>query len=144
MKRRFARQEKIDFLLENNHFKKLHLALYLGSVFAIGVVYFLTIFLFSKIVNMSITAIFSILLGLVLVFHRDKLVRKLSDYIDEKKRKQYKEENHKGLKTTLRKVGPKKRDLKFNVKGKIPFKERIYSIKKKFSKSNDSDYIEVK
>lgn len=146
MKGRLARKEKIDFLLENKHYRQLHLILYLTSVISIVLIYFTTILLFSKFVNVVVTAIFSIVFGLALVFHRDKLVRKISNHLNDKKRKQYREENQKGLQTTIKKIGTRNRNLKFDVKGKLTLKEKAQKIKSKFYKKNkeQKDYIEIK
>lgn len=149
MKRRLNRQEKIGFLLENKHYRRLHLILYLLSVITIVVVYFFTILLFSKFVNMLITAIFSLVFGLALVFHRDKLVRKISNHIDEKKRKQLKENNQRGLQTTLKKIGTRNKKIKFDFIHKTTFKERTQKMASKFSKPKKGkeesvEYIEIK
>lgn len=58
------------------------------------------------------------------------------------------------LKTTLRKITPKNNRLKFNIKNKVPLKERFEKIKTKFKEMNEKpdpknkkkvkpDYIEI-
>ena len=146
MKGRLARREKIDFLLENKHYRQLHLALYLTSVVTLVLVYFTTVILFSKFVNVIITAVFSLVFGLALVFHRDRLVKKISDHLNEKKRQQQKQNNKRNLKTTLNRLGPsKKRKIKFDIKGQVSFAQRVQNLKQKFSKNNqEKEYVEIK
>lgn len=151
MKKRFQKKEKINFLLESKHYKKLHLWLYLLSVFSIVCVYFITILLFSTYANTLITAIFSLTVGLGLVFHRDKLVKKISNHIDEVKRKEYKKKNEKGLRSTLKRITPKS-NLKLDMSsGKVKVKKNLkesFSFKKKNEpkkinkKTNDEGYVE--
>ena len=98
---------------------------------------------------MLITAIFSLVFGLALVFHRDKLVRKISNHIDEKKRKQLKENNQRGLQTTLKKIGTRNKKIKFDFIHKTTFKERTQKMASKFSKPKKGkeesvEYIEIK
>ncbi len=151
MKKRFQKKEKINFLLESKHYKKLHLMLYLLSVFSIVCVYFITIILFSAYANTLITAIFSLVIGLALVFHRDKLVKKISNHIDDVKRKEHKKKNERGLKSTLKRITPKS-NLKLDMSsGKVKVKKSLsesFSFKKKDEskkikkKTNDEGYVE--
>ena len=143
MIRKIKNKEKIDFLLQNKHYKKLHLYLYILSVILIVLVYFITIFIFSSFSkNYIISAIFSFIIGIYLVYNRDKLTQKISEKLESKKREKIKKENKKGLKTTLRRIRPENKSLKLNIRPKESFK-----IKNKFSKKNKNkktpDYIEI-
>jgi hypothetical protein len=150
MKNRLKKKEKISFLLENKHYKKLHLALYFLSVFSIVCVYFVTIMLFSAYANFLITAIFSLVVGLALVFHRDKLVKAISEHLNEVKRKDYKKKNENGLKSALKRITPKSKIKLDMSSGKVKVKKNFketFSFKKKektkSSKKNDEGYIEI-
>lgn len=148
MIRKVSKREKINFLLENKHYQRLHLYLYLLSITIIGLIYFLGVILFSKYTNIVITTIFSITIGLYLLYKRDKLVKIISSKLHEKKIKKNKENNKKGLKTTLKRITPKNKNIKFNIKTKTPINEKIKNIKQKFNKKetkkNKVDYIEIK
>jgi len=148
MIRKIKNKEKIDFLLQNKHYKKLHLYLYILSVILIVLVYFITIFIFSSFSkNYIISAIFSFIIGIYLVYNRDKLTQKISEKLESKKREKIKKENKKGLKTTLRRIRPENKSLKLNIRPKESFKIKINKIKNKFSKKNKNkktpDYIEI-
>lgn len=98
---------------------------------------------------MIITAIFSLIFGLALVFHRDKLVRKISNILDDKKRKQFKEDNQRGLQTTLKKIGTRNKKIKFDFIHKTTFKEKTQKFTSKLSKpkkekKENVEYIEIK
>lgn len=151
-KKKVNNKEKINFLLENKEFKKLHLIIYLFSVCLIVLVYFVSVVVFSKYFNILITALFSLFVGIYLVFNRDLLVKVISRHLEEKKRQRIKKENKLGLKTTLKHITPK-RDIKLSIKGKTSFKDRMNNLKVKLipkSKTNeqkkreDPDYLELK
>lgn len=143
MIRKVRKRDKMNFLLENKDYQRLHLYLYLVSIAIIVSIYFLGILLFSKYTNIFISSVVSLTIGLYLVYNRDKLVKQISSKIQDKKRIKNKENNKKGLKTTLKKITPKNRNLKFNIKTKVSLKEKISNIKKKIDK-NKEDYIEIK
>ena len=150
MKKSLKNREKINFLLENKHYKKLHVALYFLSVFSIVCLYFVTIFLFSAYANFLITAIFSLVIGLGLVFHRDKLVKLISEYLNEVKRKDYKKKNENGLKSALKRITPKSKVKLDMSSGKVKVKKNLretFSFKKKEKqvkkKTNDEGYVEI-
>ncbi len=145
MNKNLKKKEKINFLLENKHYKKLHLLLYFSSLAAIVFVYFLTVLIFSSFTNMLITTSFSVILGIFLVLHRDKLVKKISDFLTEKKRKDYKKNNSNSLKTTLKKIGPKS-NLKLDLNKNSKFKIKVSSFKIKIptKKKKGKGYLEIK
>lgn len=149
MIKKISKREKINFLLENKHYQKLHLYLYLVTVLLIVLIYYLLILIFSPYSpNLMITGILSITIGIGMVYYRDRIVKKISDYLENKKRVQTKTKNKSGLKTTLRKITPKNKKLKLDIKGKTTLKEKLDKVKKKFSKKNKTkkspDYIELK
>lgn len=144
-------KDKINFLLENKHYQKLHLYLYFLSIIIIVSVYFLTVILFSKFTNILATGIISLIIGTFLVYNRDKLVKLIGNHLQDKKRKKNKVDNKKGLKSTLRRITPqKKSNLKLNIKEKIPLKEKIQNFKKKIKKDKSKinkkkvEYLEIK
>ena len=140
-------KERINFLLQNKHYRRLHLILYLLSVTAIVLVYFVTIIIFSKFTNILLTAITSLILGLTLVFKRDILVKRISEHLENKKRKENKIKEKSGLKTTLRNIAPKTKKMKLNITPKVPFKEKIKHFKKSIKKDKNQkqkDYLEIK
>ncbi len=139
------RKEKINFLLENKHYRKLHLYLYLISISIITAIYFILVIIFSAYVNIFITGTISILIGVYLVFNREKLVRLIDSKLQDKKREKYKEKNKEGLKTTLRTITPKNKKLKLNIGGKTTIKEKFNFIKEKLSKKKgkEKEYLEV-
>lgn len=145
---RKKKNKKINFLLENEHYRKLHLYLYLLSITVIAIIYMFIVLLFSSYSNYLITGIVSILIGLYLVFNRDKLVKYISDKLHEKEIKKRKKQNKEGLKSTLTRITPKpKRNIKLSIK-ETSFKSKITGIKTKFTPKNKTkktqDYIEIK
>lgn len=153
MKFRRKTKEKINLSLETKEYRRLHLFLFFLSTILVVVVYFLSILLFSGILetffpgssNMYVTAIFSFAVGLYLVFKRDIITKKISNILQERKRKEIKRENKEGLKTTLKKITPK-RKVKFKIEGKLSVKDRLIKAKEKltFKKKKEKDYIELK
>ncbi len=146
--RKLKRKKNINFLLENKHYKTLHIFLYLVSVAIITIIYFITLLIFSAYVHTLVTVIASLLIGLYIVFNRDRIVMAVSDQMQERRRKRYKETSKENLKTTLRKITPKNKRLKLNIKGRTSFKEKIYNVKERFSKKDKKkkskvDYIEI-
>lgn len=148
MIRKVGKKDKMNFLLENKDYQRLHLYLYLASIAIIVCIYFLGILLFSSYTNIFLSSVVSLTIGLYLIYNRDKLVRQISSKIQDKKRRKNKENNKKGLKTTLNKITPKNRNLKFNIKAKVSLKDKMSNIKKKFNKNKSNktkeDYIEIK
>jgi len=138
--------KKIDFLLENKHYRKLHLYIYLVSVFTIVGVYFLIIAIFNQS-NIIITGLISILIGLYLVFKRDEIVKVISTKLQEKKLKTRKAENKANLKSTIRKITPKpKRNISLKIGGSLTLKDKYHNLKNKFNKKTkkSQEYIEIK
>ncbi len=116
MSKKAKRNKNANFLIDNKHYKKLHLLVYFLSIFIIVFTYFVCLILFSDIVNIIITSIVSFGVGLFVVLKRNELVNTISDRIETIKRKRYKNEKKMGLKTTLRQIGPsKKNSLKVGV-----------------------------
>ncbi|MDA3855613.1 MAG: hypothetical protein PF569_05105 [Candidatus Woesearchaeota archaeon] len=148
MKKKIQKRKNINFLLDNKHYKRLHLILYLISITLIVLVYFLTIIVFSSYLHFLVSVLFSFLIGLYIVFNRNKLVNNISDRIENYKRKHYKKESKENLRTTLKKITPK-RNIKFNIKSKFSLKEKAANIKnnfksKKNKKKKSQEYIEIK
>jgi len=149
MIKKTKKKEKIDFLLQNKHYKKLHLYLYILSVILIVTIYFMSVYLFSSFSkNYIISAVFSFIIGVYLVYNRDELTQKISEKLENKKRKKLKKENKEGLKTTLRRISPKNKRFKLNIKTKETINEKIIKIKKKLTKKgkknkNSPEYIEI-
>lgn len=139
------KKKNVDFLLQSKHYEKLHLILYGLTVLLLLLMYIIFLFLISNILYRNILyVLFSLSLGLYLVFNRDELVKNISNQLDEIKRKEIKKNDMSNLKTTLRKIAPKNKNLKLNIKGKTPLKDRINSLKRKYNKkSKDPDYIEI-
>jgi FtsH-binding integral membrane protein len=98
--RKPMKKNDLNFLLENKHYKRLHLFLYLISITLITLSYFLIIIIFSEQFHFVISVIFSLVIGLYIVMNRNKLVKIISDHIEDKKRKDYK----KNLKRTLKQL----------------------------------------
>lgn len=149
MVKRTQKREKIDFLLESKHYKRLHLLLYITSLTAIVMVYFLSIIIFSGYANLLITGIFSLVTGVTIFFNRDKIVKKISEFLNERKIKKNKQSNKDGLKSTLKNISPK-RKFKLNISKETSFKEKITHFKKKLNKKENpkkkqkKEYIEIK
>jgi len=140
------KKRKIDFFLNNKHYRRLHLMLYFISISITVLTYFLTIILFSKFVNLILTSVVSFIIGLYIVLNRDRLVKQLSEKIQDKNRKKIKSNNKTGLKTTLREITPKNTKLKFNIKTKSSIKEKAQKIKSKINKTTkkqNNEYIEI-
>ena len=146
-KKRASRRQ--DFLIENSHYRRLHLYLYFMSLIVLLGVYFVIIILFSdSSYKLVISLIASLFLGLYLVFKRDKMVKKLSEYIQERKRKKLKEDNKSGLNTTLKRITPKNKSLKLKVGQRFSLKAKIIELTKKLqkepkNKKKGPDYIEI-
>lgn len=141
------KKKNVDFLLNNKHYRRLHLIIYFTSLFIICFTYLITYVLFDKMINVLITSAVSFFIGLYIVLNRDELVKTLSNSIHERKRKKIKEDNKLGLKTTLRKITPKNKKIKFNIKTKTTLKEKVSGVKKKINGKNKKvpqKYIEIK
>ncbi len=119
--------------------------LYLFSVIVIVLIYFMFIMLFSNIFPIVIVGIISLIIGIALVFKRDKLVLTISNKLQERKIKEHKKANKHGLHSTLRKITPK-RKKKINVTPRASVKDHINHLKGKLSKKKKGkdDYIELK
>jgi len=149
------KREKIGFLLENRHYRRLHLYLYFTTTIIGLLVYILFINIFStKYVSVIIAAI-TVSLGIFLVFKREKIVKNISERIHEREIKKQREENKKGLVRTIKRIKPAyntnhkvkigtSNENKFNLKNKI--KNKFETIKHKLGKKKEieEDYIEIK
>ena len=144
-RQRKKNKKKIEFLLESGHYRKLHLLLYVISVSLILFIYSLTIYIFQDSSITTITTIItSLFIGVFLVFKRDHIVKVFSEKLDENKRVRIKEGDKSGLRTTLKRITPKNKKLKLNIKGKTSLKERIEKMKRNVNKNKKGpDYIEI-
>lgn len=145
-KKRKKNSNRFNFHLENPHYRRLHLILYFVSVLLIFSVYIIVITFFSDMtIKYFLIGFFSILLGVYLVFNRDNIVRQISDRLEDNKRKKLKKNNQDGLKTTLKRIKPKNKNLKFTITNKTTFKEKMNNAKSKFKKKDkkEKDYIEI-
>ena len=148
----------ISFNLENNHFRNLHLFLYLASLIFVLVFYTFTLLIFDRSqFAYVIMVIFSVCVGIFLVFRKDALVKQMSNEMDKRKRFDIRKEDNRNLKKTIsevgairpkREIGTRNKNLKLNIVGKIPFSKRVSDIKKKFFKQTEShkkepEYIEI-
>lgn len=142
-----SRKERVNFLLEDRNYHRLSLVIYLCSVLVILSIYFTTLMIFSKTsANYFITGLSSVLIGVYLVFHKDKIIKKISLYLHDKKVKNNKREGKEGLQRTLKRISPKNHRLKLKIKGKVSLKEKIEGFKERFgsSKAKVKDYIEYR
>lgn len=139
------RKEKINFFLDNNHYKTLNIFLYVFSLIIVSLIYILSSFFFSKLINMLITTLVSCLIGFYIVLNRHNLNKRISCFICNYNREKYKKKSRENLESTLKKITPK-RNLKLNIKNKTSFKQKAKNLKSKFQKINKTkkEYIEVK
>lgn len=139
------RKEKINFFLDNNHYKTLNIFLYVFSLIIVSLIYVLSGIFFSKLINMLITSIVSCLIGFYIVLNRHNLNKKISSLICNYNREKYKKKSKENLETTLKRITPK-RNLKLNIKNKTSLKQKAQNLKSKFKKVNKTkkEYIEVK
>jgi hypothetical protein len=147
----------VSFNLENNHFRNLHLMLYLASLVFVLVFYTLTLLIFGK--NQFayvVMVIFSVCIGIFLVYRKDYIVKQMSNELDNRKRKGIRKQDNMNLKRTLsevgnsshkRQIGVRNKNLKLNITGKIPLSKKFSDIKKKFEKKDpnkkEPEYIEI-
>ena len=139
-------KDKFDFYLQNKHYKRLHLFLYLMSVLFLFFIYIVIITLFSDItVKYVLIGFISMLIGVYLVYNRDNMVKYFSEKIEEKRRKSIRKNDKEGLKTTLKRITPKNKNLKLKITGKTSFKDKISNFKEKIKKEKKEkkDYIEI-
>ncbi len=148
--RRKVVRKNVDFLLQNSHYKKLHLYLYFFTLIVILAIYFIIVLIFKDSSIVVITmGIISLLVGIYSVFKRDEIVKKISEKLDSNKKKKMKKDDKYGLKSTLRRITPRNKKLKFNIKNKTTLKEKIDNFKSKFKpeekdpKKKKPDYIEL-
>lgn len=84
------------------------------------------------------------------MFNRSKIIKYLSQKIHEKNIKKRKEENKRGLESTIKRIKPSHkstRNIKLNIGGKKNYiKEKFSDLKEKFTrdKNKKSEYIEIK
>jgi hypothetical protein len=147
----------VSFNLENKHFRNLHLLLYLASLTIVLVFYTLTLLVFDKSqFAYVLMVIFSVCVGIFLVFRKDAIVKQMSNELDKRKRNDIRRTDNKNLKKTLhevgvskskREIGSRNKNLKLNISGKISFSKRVTDIKKRFVKKdpnqNEPQYIEI-
>ena len=137
-------KEKSNFFLENKDYRRLNFYLYLCCIFIVSLVYFLLVFILSIFTNhYLVTGAVSLILGIILVFQRDKLLRGISLYIHEKKRLEIKRKQKKGKQRALRSIVPQKKTL--DVKTSLPFSLKIKELKNKFykEKKGKDKYLEI-
>jgi len=143
------KKEKIDFLLENSHYKKLHLYLYIASILVFVLIYFLFINMFSTNYKLVMSAIVSVFIGTFLVFNREKIIKNISERMHEKNIRKRREENKRGLESTIKRIRPShksNRHIKLNIGGKTYIKDKFSNFKERMTKKKDdqSEYIEIK
>lgn len=106
-------------------------------------------------ITIVVMSIISLLVGIYFVLNRDELVRRVSEKLEERKRKTIKKTDVSNLKTTLRKITPKNKRLKLNITSKVPLRERISNFRNNLKQKNEKvdskgkkkvrpDYIEIK
>lgn len=155
--KRKSRRNSTNFLVENNHFRNLHLIIYFVSLCVLLIIYTLILIILGKSqYSYLIMILISVCIGIFLVFKRDEIVKKLSDELDKRKRIDIKKRDRHGLKNTINNLHIKpSKDKKgkkgsFNMKisSKTPIKDKVNKIKRKFEKKGidrkGPDYIEVK
>lgn len=145
MKRRFRRRE-IGFHLDNSYHRKLNLGVYLGSVFIVFISYIVARIFFKESITIPvIIGIISISIGLTLVFHRENIVKVISNILYDRRRKIMKQESIENKDRTLKKIVPRNSNLRLNIKGKMTLKERLDKMKKviKKEKKKNDKYIEI-
>jgi c-di-AMP phosphodiesterase-like protein len=152
------RKSSVSFNLENKHFRNLHLLLYLASLTIVLVFYTLTLLVFNKSQFAYILmVVFSVCVGIFLVFRKDAIVKQMSNELDKRKRNDIRRQDNINLKKTLcevgaskskRNIGSRNKNLKLNIMGKTSFQKRVTDMKKKFVKKNQNQkepqYIEIK
>jgi c-di-AMP phosphodiesterase-like protein len=152
------RKSSVSFNLENKHFRNLHLLLYLASLTIVLVFYTLTLLVFNKSQFAYILmVVFSVCVGIFLVFRKDAIVKQMSNELDKRKRNDIRRQDNINLKKTLCEVGASKskrdigfrnKKLKLNIMGKTSFQKRVTDMMKKIVKKNQSQkepqYIEIK
>jgi len=97
-----------------------------------------------------IMILFSVCIGIFLVFKKDEIVKMLSDELDKRKRIEIKKKDKHGLKSTLNNIGikSKKGKTKFTMKisSKTPVKDKFIKVKNKIvkpkKKRKGPDYLE--
>lgn len=147
------RKDRINLLLANGHYQRLSLYLYLATVLLIFFAYLLVISFLEETswITKGIIAFLSVSAGVFMIYYRDKIVKVMSEKIYERKRRSSKKENVVELSKTIRRITPKNNNLRLNIRGRIPLKDRfdklVVSFKtKKKSKNGEKekpDYIEV-
>lgn len=147
--RKSSKKKSMNFLLENESSKRLSLIIYLGSVGLIVLLYFTIIILFSTSSAIyTITGLSSVLIGIYMVFNKDKWVRKLSLWIHEQEIKKRKKDGRENLSSTLKRITPKRKDFSMKIKGRKSPQEYLEKLKSLFSqkkkKKGGEEYIEYK
>jgi hypothetical protein len=151
------KKSSVSFNLENKHFRNLHLLLYIASLTIVLVFYTLTLLVFDK--NQFayvLMVVFSVCVGIFLVFRKDAIVKQMSNELDKRKRNHIRRQDNKNLKKTLyevgaskskREIGSRNKNLKLNIKEKNSFYKKITGMKKRFVKKKstqkDLQYIEI-
>ncbi len=134
------KKDKINFMLQNSHYRKLHFYLYLLTVFLISFIYFLFLFIFSSNSDFFwVISLISFLIGIYLIFNREKLVLKISDFIEKRKRIALKKENKKGFQKSLNSISKNKKHQTSLEKNQFKIKDYL-----KIKKKSDDKYIEIK
>lgn len=151
------KKNHVSFNLENNHFRNLHLMVYLASLVVVLVAYTSVLLILGR--NQfayMIMLMFSVMIGIFLVFKKDDIVKKMSNELDNRKRIDIKKKDSRNLKKTLLEVGlrtkrtvtERNKNLKLKISGKTSFGDKVNKIKLKFIKikpedKKTPDYIEI-
>lgn len=153
------KKNKINFFLEDSLYRKIQLIIYFLSILLILLIYFILVYLFKSEYDNTISAFFSILLGIIFIYYRNLITKKISNFIYEIRRKKIKKLNKFGLEKTIRKIGFKKekillKSIQENRKilaEKSKVKEKKINLKKRksnrfniFKKKSNGRYIEIK
>ncbi len=138
----------LNFVLENKHYQNMDLILYLICVLLVIIVFLIThLFIENYIIRTCIVALFSLYIGISLVYNRNLYRKKLSDLTSNQKRVRIRSGDKEGLKITLRRITPKSNNLKLKIREKISLGEKLAKLKYKFTKNrrkNSKKYIEIK
>lgn len=146
MKRR-TRRSRSNFILDNSTYQRLHLYIYLATVLFIFIMYLIAVSLFEDSPAAAIIGFISFLIGVGMIFYRGRIAEHISKKMHEKKVNSYKRANKVGLQQTIKRIVPKKSNVKLKIKGKVTMKERLAKAKitfqKKDPKKKGPEYIEL-
>ena len=142
------KREKFDFSLESFENKRLHLIVYLSTVLLVFAVYLIFVLFFDDSPMLLIIGFTSFLIGIGMIFYRNKIVNIINDKMLDNKIKKRKKANKANLQETIRKITPSHRNLKLKIGGGVTIRDRMTSIYSKFTKKKSNEksdeYIEYK